>query len=172
MGGRSQTPMERVVSGLAPGWWCYNRPLAMRRAAIPILVWTCLLAFGLGSTALRSGLVLCSDVHGGSRLEWGCLKTGEGECLPASSAHAGEAASEDDPCGPHPCEDTPLRGDNTTAQVAPRTDVLPALVLPLLAARLEIGAIQIPCGRRSGMRLLLAHPPDTGVRLRSVILLV
>ena len=142
----------------------------MRRSIVPILVWTCLLAFGLGSTALRAGLVLCSDVHGGARVELGCVKAGPSECR--SAAVIGDPTNEDDPCGPHPCEDTPLSVGSAGAQIAPRVDVLPAIVPSLLAATVATDTSQVgtrPCMR---MRFLSARAPDSVVRLRSVILLV
>lgn len=119
---------------------------------------------------MRAGLVLCSDVHGGTRVELGCVKTGAGECR--SAAVIGDPTNEDDPCGPHPCEDTPLSVDGAGAQIAPRVDVLPAIVPSLLAATIVRDTDQIrsrPCTR---LRFSSARPPDFVVRLRSVILLV
>lgn len=150
--------------------WRYNRSLAMRRFLVSILVWTCLLAFGLGSTALRAGLVLCSDVHGGTRVEVGCVKVGAGECR--SAAVIGEPTHEDDQCGPHPCEDTPLSIDGAGAQIAPRADVLPAIVPSLLVATVVRDTDQVRTRPRTSLRFSSAHPPDSIVRLRSVILLV
>ncbi len=148
----------------------YNRSLAMRRSFVSILVWACLLAFGLGSAALRSGLVLCSDAHGGTRIELGCMKTGFGECR--SDAVIGGPTSEGDPCGPHPCEDTPLRVDARGAQIVPRVDVLPAIVPSLFAATIVRDIDQVrnrPCTR---LKSSSARAPDPAALLRSVILLV
>lgn len=142
----------------------------MRRSLVPILVWICLLAFGFGSAALRSGLVLCSDVHGGTRVELGCTKTGVGECR--SAAVIGDPTNEGDPCGPHPCEDTPLSVEGSGAQIAPRVDVLPAIVPSLLAATVAIDTDQLRTRPHTRLRFSSAHPPDSIVRLRSVILLV
>ncbi len=142
----------------------------MRRFIVPILVWICLLAFGLGSTALRAGLVLCSDVHGGTRVELGCVKVGAGECR--SATIIGDPTNEDDPCGPHPCEDTPLSIDGAGAQIAPRVDVLPAIVPSLLAATVASDTDQVRSRLCARLRFSSARPPDSVLRLRTVILLV
>lgn len=144
----------------------------MRRSIVPILVWTCLLAFGLGSTALRAGLVLCSDVHGGARVELGCVKVDAGECRSAAVIGDPTNNNEDDPCGPHPCEDTPLSVGSAGAQIAPRVDVLPAIGPSLLAATVASDTDQVRSRLCARLRFSSARPPDSVVRLRSVILLV
>lgn len=168
---------ERVCGGTHPvlrpdtrQCHVYNRTLAMRRSLAPILVWTCLLAFGLGCTALRAGLVLCSDVHGGERVELGCMKTGVGECR--SGAATRDPTGEDDPCGPHPCEDTPLSVDDAGAQIAPRADGLPAIVPSLLATTIVRDTDQVGIRLYTRLKFSSARAPDSVVRLRSVILLV
>ncbi len=138
---------------------------------IQSLVWTCLLTFGLGSAAYRLGLVICSDAHGGNRVEWGCARTLAGECLPVSAA-AQELANDGDPCGPHPCEDIPLRVDYISHLIALRLDVLPGVVPSFLAASVECYAIRVHMEGPKVLRPLLARPPDTAAHMRSVILLI
>lgn len=163
--------IKRVLSGLMRARRATIGTFPVRRTSSQSLFWICLLVIGLGASVLRTGLVLCSDVHGGSRIEWGCQKTVEGECQPLGAARGSKTADDEDPCGPHPCEDIPLEEDVASARIAPRADA-PPILLPLHAARLEFSAVEIRCDERAEMRSVSTRPPDIAARLRTVILLV
>lgn len=89
----------------------------MRRSRFhPVLTWLCLIWFGLTSTLLTGGMVVCRDGHGGTRVEWGCDQNGTGECLTSCGSE-----TEGDSGIPHPCQDTPIEGEQQVTKAAPRT---------------------------------------------------
>ncbi|MFO0873570.1 MAG: hypothetical protein U0575_06310 [Phycisphaerales bacterium] len=145
-----------------------------------LLAWLCLISVGLSGTALRAGFVICSDGHGGSRLEWGCAQTDSGECTtscdechdqaPASDSHDLHVPTNQDPT--HPCDDRPLVSEHVGAQRESRLLEVPVLAV---AAALELPALACTAPCVEGLPRHVppdASPPDTVERLRSVILVV
>jgi hypothetical protein len=141
-----------------------------RSRSNPALAWLCLIWFGLSNTLLASGLVACRDGHGGVRFEWGCSRNASGECVESCGAGVGESG--DDTGQPHPCDDTPIKGDHQVTKAPPRaTNDVPVpvpMLLAVIAMRIDMPTpAQVVWDRARPQR-----PPDTLERLRSVILLV
>lgn len=143
-----------------------------------ILAWTCLVSFGLNSTALAAGLVVCDDGHGNSRVEFGCRRTSDGACADACcDAVVDDAAGEgsSDPAHsnpPGPCRDVPIRGDIETPKVT-----APALHIPVPAALpvcLPPIVLVVPplAPVRSAALAGESPPPDSRTHIRSIILVV
>ena len=135
----------------------------------PLTLWLSLIAFLISSTVVRTGLVVCDDGHGNSRLEWRCERNVRGECLTTCD----DSGSNDDDGAPHPCDDKPAAPDIVKASPASSTQVeWPAVAAPAALTVLEELPVPQPglvCGQTDWAR---AHPPDHLALLRCVILLV
>jgi len=144
----------------------------MRRPLVQTLVsWLCLIAFGLGSTVFLRGMVLCSDSRG-TRLEWGCTKTQQGECLNSLREKAIPASGTDDR-QPEPCNETPVKGilSAVITSLARAADTIAVAAPVAVATQLDWvpdSAVVPPRLARS----VCLRPPDSLGRLRTVILLV
>lgn len=133
------------------------------------LAWLCLIWFGLTNTAFAGGLAVCQDGHGGTRLEWGCDRNASGECL---TSCAGE--TDDDPGDPHPCQDTPIEGDQEITTALPRAASDLATAVPLMvAATLSWFDSQFPAATKIARTACQPdRPPDSLRDIRTVVLLV
>lgn len=141
-----------------------------RNSLNPALAWLCLIWFGLTNTLFASGMVVCRDGHGGSRIEWACSQNANGECITSCGS---DAESPGDDHGPaHPCDDTPVKGGHKVTKAPPRTtNDAPVLVLVILAV-IPMHTDVPPPVRVTWDRDRPQRPPDTLQRLRSVILVV
>lgn len=150
-----------------------GRKLVQRVIAI-----VCLMAFGLGQTVLASAAVRCTDAWGTTRLELACIKNSLGSCGTTCS-EPGEAEAMDGgrptvPSETAPCEDEPIGAQATTARPSSTSVSLEPVVDKVVIAFVWGGLPdnldqQSPLAYRPCER---GHPPDSFVRLRSVILLV
>ena len=132
-----------------------------------LVLWTCLVAFGLNSAILARGVVRCEDSQGSSRLEWGCQKNGDGHCQRKTDAHP----EHDQRSGP--CEDTPVNSSLTAAdRAAPGS---PHVVLPnLLIADVELVEAHFELVVRQGSicQARIAAPPPGLATIRTIVFLV
>ena len=143
----------------------------MRRNGLNLaLSWLCLIWFGLTSTLLNGGLVVCSDGDGGARIEWGCVRGADGECATSCRADAGESDDRDN--RPEPCRDTPIQGDLQIAKAPPRTTNDAPVLAPVIFAVVAMLMDVPPPAQIAWDRVRPQRPPDTLQRLRSVILVV
>lgn len=127
-----------------------------------LIAWLCLLCFGLSSSGLIGGLVVCRHADGGAELEWGlCDRDEAGWCL------SGCPGAERDQ---QPCEDTPIHDEGPIAKVAPRE----AGQVAVAAAVLLWQSWDDRPALRAGERVVepRERPPDTLARLRTVVILV
>ncbi len=149
--------------------------MRFRRFHHPV-AWFCLIWFGLANTLMASGVVVCQDGHGDSRVEWGCSQNDRGECASrCGDASEPEQSGSCDQDESRPCRDVPVEMDGQVQRH--RTDAaakdvqvfpvaVPAVVLPW-------GVGEPPAGVWGTRRFITAeHPPDTLRCLRSVVLLV
>jgi hypothetical protein len=137
-----------------------------RRRFHSALVTFCLVWFGLTNTLFAAGMVVCSDGHGGSRIEWGCDQNTSGECLTSCVSETGH-----DPGDPHPCEDTPLDIGEHATKAPPRSTSDPAFPAPAIAPLLLW--LDPPTPASVGwVDVELQHPPDALEHIRTIVLLV
>ncbi len=137
----------------------------------PMLVWLCLIVFGPGSTLLQNPLVVCSDSHGGVRLELVCDRNTLGECASACDP-SDESPGRDHAGGHEPCEDRPVKADLVPIQASSRSFDLETIVVPALVAAFDVYRLDLPV-LSPAQEVAPPEPvPDTVVRLRSVILVV
>jgi hypothetical protein len=139
-----------------------------RKRVNPALAWLCLIWFGLTNTLFASGMVVCHDGHGGSRIEWGCERNATGECF----TRCGDDGAVEDGSVPHPCEDTPLLSDHQVTKAPPRSAAEVGIPIPLMVAVLVFWAVEPP-----PTAVLLSgsepqRPPDALKCIRTVVLLV
>ena len=140
-----------------------RRPLSQT-----LFAWLCLIGFGLCGAFVQSGVTVCSDGHGGSRLEWGCDRNDDGECV--TSCGESSASDERHEGMPHPCDDRPLKQDQTFAQRGVRQIELPGPTAPVAIPDWFWSGTPAPVARR--LPPPRAHPPDTVAVLRCVILVI
>lgn len=146
-------------------------PVMTSRYSNPVLAWLCLVSFVLTNTLLASGLVVCRDGHGSTRVEWGCNQNSNGECVTSCGS---DADLPDEDHGPtHPCDDTPIKGghlmtkapsSNTTKAGAAGVPVCQTAAVVLIDA-----AARPPTPKEKAAP---QRPPDTLLHLRTVILIV
>ncbi|CAN5824229.1 hypothetical protein BH11PLA1_BH11PLA1_00590 [soil metagenome] len=138
----------------------------------------CLVAFGLGQTLFAFMGVLCTDASGQSRIEYACIKTGEGRCLVSctngASALIEDDHDEDSSAPPEPCEDQPLSQQFNAAKIVPQgisfDTVLATFVVAVLCDTWSSPlAESVWSGRAT---LDPERPPDSLARLRTIILIV
>lgn len=132
----------------------------------PAIAWLCLIWFGLTSTLLSGGMVVCQDGHGGSRVEWGCDRNIGGECLTSCGGETG-----DDPGDSHPCQDTPLDAGEQVSKAPPRSTSVLTIPVPVMAA-LVLGLDPPTPARVGWTSSAIERPPDALKRIRTVVLLV
>lgn len=136
----------------------------------PVLAWLCLIWFGLCNTLFAGTMVVCRDGHGGSRIEWGCSRTSDGECMKSCGPDVG--GCDDNGDQPRPCDDTPTKGVGQFIKVPPRTThdvpVSAPAILVMVAIHIDAPALTLVVRDRARLQ----RPPDTLLRLRSVIILV
>jgi hypothetical protein len=145
-----------------------NTPRMHRRPLQTVLAWLCLSAFWLSHTVIAGNLVVCRDMHGGSRVEWGCGKSASGECRPPSA----QGEHSDERAEPGPCEDIPVQAELQIAKTLSRsTDQLIASALTLVAVRTPD---LFPFRTAAHITPVVApdRPPDALCRIRTVVLLV
>ena|ERR1043165_4624731 len=135
----------------------------------PLASWLCLFTFSV-NMLLQGGVVLCSDGHGGSRLEWGCSQTERGEC--ATSCGPASGACQENEQRPHPCKDKPISVDRSLVQAASPQANLLTLPPPVFIGAVEIFLVNVALMVHSRPLRAVARPPDALGRLRSVILTV
>ena len=141
----------------------------MRRSRFhPVIAWLFLIWFGVSNTAFASGLVVCHDGHGGSRIEWACDRNATGECV----SICGDEGAEEDGSVPHPCQDTPLPSDPQVTKAPPRAPTEVSTPLPVMVAVLVFWA-DVP----QPATVVLSgsepqRPPDALKCIRTVVLLV
>ncbi|KAA0213825.1 MAG: hypothetical protein DYG94_11550 [Leptolyngbya sp. PLA3] len=140
-----------------------------RKRFHPAVAWLCLIWFGLTNTLLASGMVVCRDGHGGSRIEWGCAQNASGECATSCGSDADEPGGDTGPA--HPCDDTPINGDHEVTMTPPRTTNDLPVPIPVMLAVITLH-IDVPSTQVLWDRARSQRPPDSLQRLRSVILLV
>lgn len=134
----------------------------------PVISWLFLIWFGLTSTVLASGLVVCQDGHGGSRIEWVCDRNPTGECVTS----CGDDGAEEDGSVPHPCQDTPLPSDPQVTKAPSRSAAEVSILVPLMVAVLVSFAPEpvLTAVVLSGSEP--QRPPDALKCIRTVVLLV
>lgn len=150
----------------------------MRHALIQrLLVTLCLAAFGLGQTVCIGIGVWCTDATGVSRVEFTCFKSAQGACLTPCAAPEVHATAEDhegEPFSSSPCEDTPLGVQLSAARLDHSNPVLESVFATVVVTMLRAAW----ASESEGSARVLAvapereRPPDSLVRLRSVILVV
>lgn len=137
----------------------------------------CLVAFGLGQAAFTSIAVRCTDASGHTRIEYACVKSPKGACLTPCAEPGVHAADDDhtgDPTQPTPCEDEPLGPQFSAARVGAASETMEVIVAAVLSVVLWDQCpfvVDEParCAQQVANR---DRPPDSLVRLRSVILTV
>lgn len=137
----------------------------------------CLVAFAIGQTLFGSLGVWCTDGSGEGRLELACLKSSMGACLTPCSDSSGHEAVEDhssDPVAPMPCEDQPLGVQVAVPKPGTSAMVLDTIVTAVIVAVIWDAwppeCVRPACAFASGQDR--ERPPDSLVRLRTVILVV
>lgn len=142
----------------------------VRNRVNPALAWLCLIWFGLTNTLFASGMVVCRDGHGESRIEWGCTQNASGECVTSCGSDLDESGDDTGPA--HPCDDTPIKGDHQVTKAPPRTTNDVPVPIPVILAVIAIHFDLPPPAQVLWDHARPQRPPDTLQRLRSVILLV
>lgn len=148
-----------------------SRPPAGRRNSMhrkprhPCFAWLILVWFALTNTASATGMVVCRDGHGGSRMEWKCDRNASSECLSSCSRDG------DDHGAPlHPCEDTPISGDE---QVSNATLLFAgSATIPLQVAVLVLWAGVPERARLGWVSSGPDRPPDALRRIRTFVLVL
>jgi len=137
----------------------------------PVLSWLCLICFGLNTTMLSGGLVLCRDGRGG-RIELGCQRNERGQCIDSCCSDNGDGQPLDDSAPVPPCQDTPLQGDTHTPKMTARPMVMPVLSLAYVIAMLPSMEVAVPAETWRRVPTARDHPPDSLGRIRTIVLLV
>jgi len=139
-----------------------------QRRPHPVLSWLCLIWFGLTNTVFAGGVTVCNDGHGGSWIEWGgCDRNADGECLVSCSGE-----SDDDLGVPHPCEDTPIPGQEQITKPPPRSVSDTAIPIAVLVAALVLWADTPLATQVAWTTSKPERPPDVLRYVRTVVLLV
>jgi hypothetical protein len=141
-----------------------------RRLSHPVFAWLCLIWFGLTNTAFAGGMMVCNDGHGGSRVEWsGCERNADGECVVSCGSDP-----DGDPGVPHPCEDTPIPGQEQIIKAPPRSAGETSVPVPVLMAVLVLGGWADPplAAQAAWTAFEPDRPPDILRHIRTVVLLV
>lgn len=133
--------------------------------AHPVIVWLCLIWFGLANSVFAGSVVICNDGHGVSRIEWGCNRTDSGECASACA----EEHAEEDPAAPHPCEDTPVASELPVTKSPRRGSVETIVAVPVVMAE-PVHWVVLP----APSRLIFVssgpdRPPDRLKHIRTVV---
>lgn len=139
-----------------------------KRRSHPLVAWLCLIWFGLTNTVFAGGMMLCNDGHGGSRIEWGgCEQNADGECLVSCARE-----SEDEPDAPHPCQDTPIPGQEQITKAPPRSASDTVIPVPVLVAVIVLWADAPVATQVAWATSEPERPPDVLRHIRTVVLLV
>jgi len=139
----------------------------MRRSrSHPAIAWLCLIWFGLTNTLFSGGMVVCQDGHGGSRVEWGCDRNSSGGCLTTCGIETG-----DDPCDPHPCQDTPIDAGEQVTKAPPRLTSDLAILVPVMAV-LALWLDPPTPANVGWIGFEPERPPDALKHIRTVVLLM
>lgn len=131
-----------------------------------LIAWIALVAIIVGQTFLGARVALCRDAEG-HRLEFACDRSTEGGC---QSSCPGDAPSDD----AQPCRDTPLNAEHkaSTPGLPPRIgDLTDPFALPPVPVELVVESGRV---RRCTAPTLRGteRPPDSIVRLRTIVMLV
>lgn len=141
----------------------------MRRIRFhPLIAWLVLIGFGVTNTLLAGGIVICRDGHGKLQVEWGCDRSATGECI---SSCGTEIANESSPA-PHPCQDSPIQGEEQITGARPRLIGEVSIAAPLPAAALTLWTGMPGLDRPNWIRSDPERPPDALRHIRTVVLIV
>jgi hypothetical protein len=137
--------------------------MLLRQFQLP-LAWLCLIWFSLTHTLFASGMVICHDGSGVSRVEWACERNGNGECLGTACS----PCSESDPASP--CQDTPVKGDAENVKAPPRS--LESVIVALFTAAIALWTWTPQPQFATRVSIDAERPPGALSYIRSVVLLV
>ena len=139
-----------------------------RRRLHPVLVWLSLIWFGLTNAVFAGGMMVCSDGHGGSRVEWGgCERNVDGECVESCG---GESTGEEGV--PHPCRDTPIPCQEQVAKAPSQSVSDTSVPNPVFVAAMVLWADSPLARQATWTPSEPERPPGVLRHIRTVVLLV
>ncbi|CAG0988152.1 hypothetical protein PHYC_02140 [Phycisphaerales bacterium] len=126
-----------------------------------LLVWLC-----ISTIVLPGGLVVCRGADGEARVEWGCVRTVQGECATACVAPDADDHSDETA----PCDDEPLVPEFSVTKASQRIMMDHAACVPVAIPVADF--TPQPPRMAASPRTGGPQPPETLKQVRSVILLV